>query len=92
MALVDNREQLSQQASEMPASNDKEYRPPGRHKIPLGKDNPLTNLLGRQSSRMETSQSSLNDNRVAPEAPLERSTARSEVKKMMEFTMTQLVD
>lgn len=52
----------------------------------------MTNLLDRESDKIDTRRGSLIDDYVAPEPTLEGPVTRSGAEEMTEFPMTQLVD
>lgn len=73
-------------------SNDENYRPTGKDENRLEHGDLLTNLLDKETGRLHTSRESLVDNQSAPKPTLEQQISRSELKEIMESTMTHLVD
>lgn len=91
MAPDDNLEQEVRQAGRIPAFNDEEYRPMGRDENTLKQNDLLTDKLGQESGRMDTSRGSVIDDHVALAPTLEGPIYRSKFNAAMESTITQLV-
>lgn len=92
MVPVDSPEQLVLQLVGVLVPNNEQYRPARRNENTLEQGHLLTNLLDRDLEWMDTTPSSLIDDRVALEVRLVELITRSEDKRMMEFMMAKLVD
>lgn len=92
MAPEDNLEHLGRQTMGRPPSNDDKCRLTKRDENMLEQGNPLTDLLDQESHRMDSSRGSLIENQVAPDSALEGPITRSEVKRVTQSTMMQLVN
>lgn len=83
---------MVQQAEGIPEPDDEDCRPTRGDENKFKQSDFLTNLLERESDRMDTNRGSLIDDHAPPAPTLGGPISWSEVKTKMKFTMTQLVD